>query len=62
MKYVASISYGKDSMAMLEAIKLLGLPLDYYVTAEVWFSDTIQADLPDMVAFKEYADQMELDI
>lgn len=62
MKYVASISYGKDSMAMLEAIKLLGLPLDYCVTAEVWFSDTIQADLPDMVAFKEYADQMELDI
>lgn len=58
MQYVASLSYGKDSMAMLEAIKMLGWPLDRIITAEVWATDTIPADLPPMVEFKEYADKV----
>lgn len=33
--YVASISYGKDSLAMLEAIKKLGYPLDRIVSIQV---------------------------
>ena len=57
-QYVASISYGKDSLAMLEAIKILGLPLDRIIHADVWATDEISADLPPMVAFKEKADRI----
>ena len=58
MEHVASISYGKDSLAMLEAIKLLGLPLDRIVTVDVWATPTIPADLPPMVEFKDKADRI----
>lgn len=58
MQHIASISYGKDSLAMLEAIKLLGWPLDRIVTAEVWATDTIPADLPPMQEFKAKADKI----
>ena len=57
-QYVASISYGKDSLAMLEAIKQLGLPLDRIVTAEVFATDDISADLPPMMEFKIKADEI----
>lgn len=57
-QYVLSLSYGKDSMACLEAIKQLGLPLDRIVTADVWATEDIPADLPPMVEFKEYADRV----
>ena len=53
---VLSLSYGKDSLACLGAIEQLGLPLDRIVHAEVWATDTIPADLPEMVEFKEKAD------
>ena len=55
-QYILSLSYGKDSLACLEAIRLLGLPLDRIVHAEVWATDTIPADLPSMVEFKKKAD------
>lgn len=51
-----SLSYGKDSMACLGAIEILGWPLDRIVTADVWATDTIPADLPPMVEFKAKAD------
>lgn len=51
-----SLSYGKDSLACLGAIELLGWPLDRIVHAEVWATDTIPADLPPMVEFKAKAD------
>lgn len=57
-QYVLSLSYGKDSLACLEAIRLLGLPLDRIVHAEVWANDTILADLPPMVEFKKKADKI----
>lgn len=60
-EYVLSLSYGKDSIACLEAIKLLGLPLDRIVHAEVWATDTIPADLPPMVEFKAKADKIILE-
>lgn len=56
--YVAMISYGKDSLAMLEAIKQLGYPLDRIVHTEVWATDTISADLPPMTKFKDVADEI----
>lgn len=57
-QYVLSLSYGKDSLACLEAIRLLGLPLDRIIHAEVWATDTIPADLPPMVEFKAKADRI----
>lgn len=53
-----SLSYGKDSMACLGAIEKLGWSLDKIVTAEIWATDDIQADLPPMVEFKEKADKI----
>lgn len=53
---VLSLSYGKDSMACLGALEELQWPLDRIVTADVWATDTIPADLPPMVEFKDYAD------
>lgn len=60
-QYILSLSYGKDSLACLEAIKLLGLPLDRIVHAECYATDTIPADLPPMVDFKAKADRIILD-
>lgn len=55
-EHILSLSYGKDSLACLFAIEKLGWPLDRIVHAEVWATDTIPADLPPMVEFKEKAD------
>ena len=60
-QYVLSLSYGKDSMATIEACRLLGYPLDRIVTCEVWATDTINADLPPMVEFKAKADKIILE-
>lgn len=57
-EYILSLSYGKDSLACLEAIKKLGYPLDRIIHAEVWATDTIPADLPPMVEFKTYTDKI----
>lgn len=55
--YIASLSYGKDSMGMLHVVKdVLDWPLDRIITADVWATDTIPADLPPMWEFKKYAD------
>ena len=58
MEHILSLSYGKDSMACLGAIDILGWPLDRIVTADVWATDTIPADLPPMVEFKAKADRI----
>lgn len=58
MEHILSLSYGKDSLACLGAIEELGWPLDRIVHVEVWATDTIPADLPPMVEFKEKADKI----
>lgn len=58
MEHILSLSYGKDSMACFGACELLGWPIDRVVTAEVWATDTIPADLPPMVEFKAKADKI----
>ena len=58
MEHILSLSYGKDSLACLGAIEELGWPLDQIVTADVWATDTIPADLPPMVEFKAKADRI----
>ena len=57
-EHVLSLSYGKDSMACFGACDLLGWPIDRVVTAEVWATDTIPADLPPMMEFKAKADKI----
>ena len=56
-QYIARISYGKDSLKMLEVIRSRGLPLDRITTTDVWATDTISANLPPMDAFKARMDQ-----
>ena len=58
MQYIASLSYGKDSCAMLEIIKQHDMPLDRIVHVEIMATDTIPADLPPMVEFKAKADKI----
>lgn len=58
MKHIASLSYGKDSLAMLEAIHRLGYPLDEIIHVEIWATDTISANLPPVVEFKRHADRI----
>ena len=61
MEYIASISYGKDSLAMLEVIHRNGLPLDRIVTVEIWATKEIPADFPEMMEFKAKADRIILE-
>lgn len=56
-EYIARISYGKDSLKMLEVIHSRGLPIDRITTTDVWATDTISANLPPMDAFKARMDQ-----
>ena len=55
--YVARISYGKDSLKMLDVIHTRGLPLDRITTTDVWATDTVPAWLPPMQAFRDRMDQ-----
>lgn len=55
--YVASVSRGKDSTAMLRAIQLMGWPLDMIAAVDIWATDDIPAELPPMVAFKDEWDE-----
>ncbi len=55
-QHILSLSYGKDSIACLEAIRQLGWPLERIVHVEIWATETIPADLPPMVQFKTKAD------
>lgn len=61
MQHIAMISHGKDSLAMLEAIKILGYPLDRIITVDIWATQDIRGELPEMVEFKERADKKIFD-
>lgn len=56
-QHIARISYGKDSMKMLQVIKSRGLPLDRITTTDVWATDTIPANLPPVEEFKHRMDE-----
>ena len=61
-EHILCLSYGKDSIACLFAIKALGWPLDRIIHTEVWATDEIPADPPPMVAFKSKADRIIEDL
>ncbi|MCK9576609.1 MAG: reductase [Clostridia bacterium] len=58
MQYIASLSYGKDSIIIPDVCKEHGLPLDRIVHVEIMATDTIPADLPPMMEFKKKADRI----
>lgn len=51
MRYVASCSFGKDSMATIILALQYGLPLHEVVYCEVMFDDEISAEVPEHRAF-----------
>ena len=57
LQYIARISHGKDSMKMLDVIVSRGLRLDRITTTDVWATDTIRGEHPEMVKFKDMADE-----
>lgn len=56
-EYIARISYGKDSLKMLDVIFSRNLPLDRITTTDVWATDTVSANLPPMEEFKARMDE-----
>ena len=56
-EYIARISYGKDSLKMLDVIFSRNLPLDRITTTDVWATDTISANLPPVEEFKARMDE-----
>ena len=54
--YILSLSYGKDSLKLLDVVVSRGLPLNRIITFDVWATDTISADFPEVVEFKNKMD------
>ena len=53
IEHIARISYGKDSLKMIDVIITRGLPLDRVTTTDVWATDTVRAELPEVLIAKE---------
>ena len=51
MKYIASCSFGKDSLAMILTIIEHGLPLDEVVYCEVMYDENTSAEYPEHADF-----------
>lgn len=59
MAFVASCSYGKDSLKTIDVIlEVLKLPLDEIVTVDVMFSDSVSAYYPEVEEFRKKADEI----
>lgn len=51
-EHIARISMGKDSLKMLNVIITRGLPLDGVTTTDVWATDTVRAELSEVLEAK----------
>lgn len=58
MKYIASCSFGKDSLAMLIKIKELGLPLDEVIYCDIRYDNNISGEMPLMAEFIPKAEKI----
>ena len=58
MKYIASCSFGKDSLAMIIKIKELGLPLDEVIYCDIKFDDNLSGEMPLMAEFIPKAEKI----
>lgn len=61
MYYVANCSFGKDSLAQIILIKLLGLPLDEVLYSDVRFSESISAEHPLLAEWIPIAEKILFD-
>ena len=57
LQYIARSSHGKDSLKMIDVIVTRGLRLDRITTTDIWATDTIRGEHPEMVKFKDIADE-----
>lgn len=55
-KHIASLSYGKDSLRMVDVLIERGDPLDEIITVDVWASEFLSACLPEVEDFKGVCD------
>lgn len=62
VKHIASISFGKDSLAMLAMIKEKGMPLDGAVYVEPMYDENTSAEYPEMVDFISKAEERLIDM
>ena len=58
MKYVLSLSFGKDSMAMLLEIIKRKLPLDYVIFCDIKFNNEISGEHPLMAEWIPQAEKI----
>lgn len=61
MKYIAFVSYGKDSLAQLIEIKRLGLPLDEAVYVDIRYVQDVSGEHPLMAEWIPTAERILLD-
>lgn len=57
MKYVLSLSFGKDSMALLIEVLKRKLPLDYVIFCDIKFNSQISGEHPLMAEWIPYAEK-----
>lgn len=55
--YVLSLSFGKDSMAMLHEIVTKGLPLNYVIHCDIMFDSNTSGEHPLMAEWIPYAEK-----
>ena len=58
MKYIASCSFGKDSLAMIIKIKELGLPLDEVIYCDIKYDNELSGEMPLMAEFIPRAEKI----
>lgn len=58
VKYIASCSFGKDSLAMLIKIKELGLPLDEVIYCDIRYDENLSGEMPKMAEFIPKAEKI----
>lgn len=58
MKYILSLSFGKDSMAMLIEVIKRKLPLDYVIFCDIKFDDKISGEHPLMAEWIPTAEKI----
>ena len=58
MKYILSLSFGKDSMALLIEVLKRKLPLDYVIFCDIKFNDKISGEHPLMAEWISKAEQI----
>lgn len=58
MKYILSLSFGKDSMALLIEVLKRNLPLDYVIFCDIKFNSEISGEHPLMAEWIPKAEQI----